>query len=94
MYKHKERHKIDIISFGKASVEKKLEKQEKVVDKCTQKLRDSFDPDTSVRRRANLRIKRDNAIERRDIYSKQLEIIKDWKDELMAEHARKVNGKE
>jgi cysteine sulfinate desulfinase/cysteine desulfurase-like protein len=29
-----------------------------------------------------------------DIYSKQLEIIKDWKDELMAEHARKVNGKE
>ena len=29
-----------------------------------------------------------------DLYSKQLEIIKDWKDELMAEHARKVNGKE
>ena len=67
-------HKLSLIGAGKKIYENRLEKAEKKIKKWSDKLKNAHGSDTSVRRRANLRIKLQEACEKRDRLKKTLTI--------------------
>ena len=78
-------NKMSIIGAGLTKWENRLEEREKELEKWTNKLRKSHKSDTSINRRRNLRIKRDNAAEEVREARKIVKTGKQMKAELLKE---------
>ena len=78
-------HKMALIGAGKKHYQKLLNKKQNKVDEWSEKLKEAHDSDTSVRRRANLRIKLQDACTERDRLEQTLKIAEEWKKELKKE---------
>ena len=78
-------NKMSIIGAGLTKWENRLEEREKELEKWTNKLRKAHKEDTSINRRRNLRIKRDNAAEEVREARKIVKTGKQMKAELLKE---------
>ena len=78
-------NKMSIIGAGLTKWENRLEEREDELEKRTDKLRKAHKNDTSIKRRRNLRIKRDNAAEEVREARKIVETGKEMKDNLLKE---------
>ena len=74
--------KVHILLSAKNRLEKELTKQQKRVDKWSDKLFNADDSNSTVRRRANMRIRLSQECEERDRIQKKIRIIEDWVEEL------------
>ena len=78
-------NKMSIIGAGLTKWENRLEEREDELEKWTDKLRKAHKNDTSIKRRRNLRIKRDNAAEEVREARKIVETGRQMKAELLKE---------
>ena len=78
-------NKMSIIGAGLTKWENRLEEREKELEKWTNKLHKAHKNDTSIKRRRNIRIKRDNTAEEVREARKIVETGKEMKASLLKE---------